>query len=173
MRKLGIQFRKALIFCHRWLGVVTCALFMLWFTSGVVMMCWGFPSVTAQDRLDRSPALEASAIRLSPAEAYAKLGVRQSPGQVRLNVFDGRPVYRFRAGRGERLIYADTGEEQAVVSPAMNQRIAAGRTGQAVSTARVQAVEDVDQWTVQGSLRNLRPLWKYSWPNGSRFTSTG
>jgi len=29
------------------------------------------PGVTAGDRLERSPALDRSAIRLSPAEAYA------------------------------------------------------------------------------------------------------
>jgi hypothetical protein len=169
MRKIAIQCRKALTFCHRWLGVVICALFMLWFTSGVVMMYWGFPSVTAQDRLERSPALEASAIRLSPAEAYAKLAIRQPPGQVRLHAFDGRPVYRFRGEwGGERLIYADTGEEQSVVSLTMIQRSASAWTGQPVSTAQVQAVVDVDQWTVQGPLRSLRPLWKYSWPNGEQ-----
>ena len=27
---------------------------------------------------------------------------------------------------------------------------------------------DADQWTVQGPLRTLRPLWKYSWPNGDQ-----
>jgi hypothetical protein len=174
MRTVIIQVRKALIFSHRWLGVAICILFMLWFTSGVVMMYWGFPSVTAQDRLDRSPGLETSTIRISPSEAYAKLGVRQPPSQVRLNTFDGRPVYRFRAGRGgERLVYADTGEEQTVVSQAMLQRIATAWTGQPADTARVQPVTDVDQWTVQGQLRSLRPMWKYSLPDGQQVYLNG
>ena len=52
---MTVSFRKAAIFVHRWLGVALCLLFLLWFSSGVVMMYWGFPSVTAQDRLERSP----------------------------------------------------------------------------------------------------------------------
>jgi hypothetical protein len=34
-------------------------------------------SVTAQDRLEHSPALDASSIGVTLSEAYAKLGVRQ------------------------------------------------------------------------------------------------
>src|SRR5207245_1959920 len=80
---------------------------------------------------------------------------------------DGRPVYRFRFPRGEAIVYADTSERQTAVSTAMMQRIASAWTGQPAA-ARVEAVDDVDQWTVQGPLRNLRPMWKYSWPNGEQ-----
>jgi hypothetical protein len=68
-----IGIRKTVIFIHRWLGVALSLLFLLWFGSGVVMMYWSFPSVTAQDRLDRSPELDANSIRVAPSEAYAKL----------------------------------------------------------------------------------------------------
>src|SRR6267142_1874492 len=112
MQRFLVRVGKFTLFCHRWLGVALCVLFLMWFLSGIVMMYWDFPSVTAQDRLNRSPSLEASAIRLSPAEAYARLNTAQPPAGIRLNVFDGRPVYRFRSGRGEKVVYADTGEEQ-------------------------------------------------------------
>jgi hypothetical protein len=166
MRELLVRVGKFTLFCHRWLGVALCVLFLLWFPSGIVMMYRDFPSVSPQDRLDRSPALEASAIRLSPAEAYARLNSAQPPAQVRLNVFDGRPVYRFRSGREERVVYADTGEEQTQVSFETIRRIATAWTGQPLSTAKVQSVEEADQWTVQGPLRSLRPMWKYSWSDG-------
>ena len=96
------------------------------------------------------------------------MGAQPSPVQLRLNTFDGRPVYRFRTGRGETLVYADTGERQGNVSTEMMRRIASAWTGQSASVAKVEAIEEVDQWTVQGALRNLRPLWKYSWPNGEQ-----
>ena len=92
---------------------------------------------------------------------------------MRLNTFDGRPVYRFRAGRGEHIVYADTGEEQLDVSNEMMQRVASAWTGQPSSAATVEAVEEVDQWTVGGALRTLRPLWKYSWPNGEQVYISG
>lgn len=161
------MFKRAAIFVHRWLGIGLCLIFLLWFPSGIVIMYWGFPSVTAADRLARSPALDSSKIRLSPAEAAAKVGVDESPDQIRLNTFDGRPVYRLRAGRGEYLVYADTGDEQIDVSPEMMRRVASAWTGQPASAARVESVGEVDQWTIQ-TFRASAPLWKYSWANGEQ-----
>ena len=163
-----MELKRSLIVVHRWLGVALCLLFLLWFLSGIGMMYWDFPTVTAADRLERSPALTPSTIVLSPTEAYATLGASQLPAAVRLNSFDGRPVYRFRTGRGESLVYADTGEAQRSVSRAMVDRIAAAWTGRPSADARVEDMTAADQWTVQGPLRNERPLWKYSWPNGEQ-----
>jgi hypothetical protein len=156
--------KRLLIFVHRWLGIALCALFLVWFPSGIGMMYWGFPSVSEEDRLTRSPALDSSTVRLSPAEAYARLGLPEAPGAVQLNSFDGRPLYRFREGD----VYADTGEEQVEVSTAMVHRVAAAWTGQPATDASVVRVEDVDQWTVQQNVRSLSPLWKFSWPNGEQ-----
>jgi len=160
--------KRVLIFVHRWLGVALCVVFLLWFPSGIGMMYWDYPSISPADRLDRSPALDSSTIRLSPEEAAEKLGDAQSVGQVRLGTFDGRPVYRFRSGRGEAVVYADTGEEQIEVSKALVDRLASSWTGQPVGAATVDAVDDVDQWTLQSRIRDLMPLWKYSWPNGEQ-----
>jgi hypothetical protein len=160
--------KRFLIFIHRWLGVALCALFLIWFPSGIGMMYWGYPSVTAADRLERSPALDPSEIQLSPAEAYATLDLPNPPGQVRLNTFDGRPVYRFRARGGERIVYADTGEEQVAVSSFMVRRIASAWTGLPAHDAAITSVTEVDQWTLGVPLSTLRPVWKYTWPNGEQ-----
>jgi hypothetical protein len=37
----------------------------------------------------------------------------------------------------------------------------------------VESVAEVDQWTVQGPLRNVHPLWKYSWTNGEQVYVSG
>ncbi|MCU1385118.1 MAG: hypothetical protein JWL71_3815 [Acidobacteria bacterium] len=160
------MLKRLVIIVHRWLGVALCLLFLVWFPSGIGMMYWDFPSVTAGDRLDRSPALDPSSIRVSPAEAYGRLRQPQPPAQVRLNVYDGRPVYRFRSGRGELLVYADTGE-RPVVTPDSMRRAASAWTAQPAAAATITAV-DVDQWTVQGTYRALQPLWKYSWADGQQ-----
>jgi hypothetical protein len=165
---IGGWLKRSAIFLHRWLGVALCLVFLLWFVSGIGIMYWDFPGVRPTDRLDRSPALEASTIRLSAAEAYAATEASQPPTQARLTTFDGRPAYRFRSGRGEYTVYADTGEQQLEVPKAMVQRAAAAWTGLPVETAKVDVLEEVDQWTLQTSFRNLRPLWKYSWPNGEQ-----
>ncbi|HLG57054.1 MAG TPA: PepSY domain-containing protein [Vicinamibacterales bacterium] len=162
------MLKRAAVFVHRWLGVALCLVFLLWFPSGIGMMYWEYPSVTAADRLDRSPALDRSKILLSPAEAYGKLEPAEPPGQLRLNTFDGRPVYRFRTGPSEAIVYADTGDEQGEIPMEMVQRIASAWTSQPASAARVEAITDVDQWTVQLRIDNLQPLWKYTWPNGEQ-----
>jgi hypothetical protein len=159
---------RGAIFLHRWLGVALCLFFLLWFPSGIGMMYWDFPAVTAADRLERSPALDPSAIRLTPAAAFAASGLSQPPSQARLNLFDGRPVYRFRAGRGETLVYADTGAKQITASSDLVARVAAAWVKQPAAAAAAATLDDVDQWTVQGAFRSQRPLTKFSWPNGDQ-----
>jgi hypothetical protein len=161
------MIKRVAIVVHRWLGVTLCLLFLLWFPSGIGMMYWDFPSVTPADRLDRSPSLDRSTIHVSPAEAYAALDETQPATDVRLNTFDGRPVYRFRVGRGDSVVYADTGARQVDVSKELMLRVASAWSGLPASTATVAPV-DVDQWTVQQSFRSLQPLWKYSWPDGQQ-----
>src|SRR4029079_10941210 len=117
---------RCLIFVHRWLGVSLSVIFLLWFVSGIVMMYWGYPDITPQDRLQRAPTLIADKIRISLEEARAALGEGEPPTQLRITSFDGRPVYRFGAGnsRGspgwrpagsDWTIYADDGTEQRVI----------------------------------------------------------
>src|SRR5688572_2075664 len=141
------------------------------------MMYWTFPGVSATDRLDHSPKLDPAKIVLSPIEAAEKVGAQANPTQIRLNSFDGRPVYRIggggRGGGGARIIYADTGEEQTEVSTEMLDRIASLWAGQPLDTAKKESVEEPDQWTVAGQLRNLRPMYKYSWPDGQQVYLNG
>ena len=160
--RLRVVFRL-LLFVHRWLGVALCLLFLLWFPSGIVMMYWDYPSVTPADRIEHAAPLRAASIKVSLSDALANSGSSQ-PRQARLATFDGRPVYRFRGGRDEAIVYADTGEVQEEVTRAMADRIAAAWTSRSVSTADVDTLSDVDQWTLQQ--RAAMPLWRYSWNDG-------
>lgn len=169
---------KPLIVVHRWLGVALCLVFLLWFPSGIGMMYWTFPGVSATDRLDHSPKLDPTKIVLSPVEAAEKVGIQANPTQVRLSSFDGRPVYRFggggRGGRGGgQMVYADTGEEQIEVNDTMLDRIASTWAGKPIAESEKISVEEVDQWTVAGQLRNLRPMFKYAWPDGQQVYLNG
>jgi hypothetical protein len=170
-------FLRSLIFVHRWVGIVLCLVFLLWFPSGIGMMYWTFPGISAEDRLEHSPKLDPAKIALSPIEAAEKFGMQANPTQIRLNSFDGRPVYRIGGGGarggGGRVIYADTGEEQTEVSTEMLDRIASAWAGQPFAEANKESVEEPDQWTVAGQLRNLRPMYKYSWPDGQQVYLNG
>jgi hypothetical protein len=168
VKRVAIVVKKFAILCHRWMGVAFCLLFAWWFVSGIFMMYWDYPSVSAADRLERAPFLDVSQVKISPADAYKTLRSDQPPGSARLASFDGRPAYHFRVGRGQSIVYADTGEQQDVFPPELNLRTAAAWAGQPGREARVEQITEPDQWTLEGGLRNLRPLWKYSWPNGNQ-----
>jgi len=159
--------KQALIFVHRWLGVVLCLLFLLWFPSGFVMMYWDYPSIRPADRVAHLAPLDPATIKVSAAEAAAKAGIEPS-GSIRLTTFAGRPIYRF-GGRGDAAnVYADTGDEQIEITQNDVAKIALAWSGQSPASARVEAVEVVDQWTLQNRIRDLQPLWKFSWPDGQQ-----
>src|SRR5262245_24711723 len=124
MRRLTGLLKRSLIFVHRWIGVALALVFMLWFASGIVMMYWTYPSVEVPDRLLHAPRLRSSTVRLTAAEAYAKLGREEAPSQVVLTSFDGRPIYRFDGGNPNdadvpSMVYADDGAVQRVVRAEM------------------------------------------------------
>lgn len=113
IRKL-LDWRKLLIYSHRWLGIVLGAVFVAWCVSGIVLMYYGVPHLTAGERLMRLPVLDVSTIRVTPAAAAEQLPAR--PFRLRISMHGDRPVYRFNTGRvfGRwTLIYADTGEPVA------------------------------------------------------------
>src|SRR4029453_15391493 len=156
------MLKRVLIFVHRWLGVAMCLLFLLWFPSGIGMMYWPYPSVTPADRLERAAALDRATIAVSPVEAYGTLGIDEPPASIRLNTFDGRPVYRFRTGRfEEHIVFADRAEQLGEIPMDMVGRLAAAWTSQPAASARVDRVEDTDQWLLQTRLETVMPLWKY------------
>ncbi len=161
------RFRKYAILSHRWMGVSFCVLFAMWFVSGMVLMYCDYPGVGPADRLARASPLNGAPIRLSPEEAWTALGPSEPPDQVSIAMLFGRPAYRFRWGQVLSVVYADTGEVQPEVSPEVALATAAAWAAQPAATARFDGIlTGPDQWTVSGEFRALRPLFKYSWPNG-------
>lgn len=111
MRIRLTNWRLWLILTHRWMGIVLGIMLVIWTVSGIVLMYYGLPHLTAGERLARLPALDVSAVRVSPAEAAARVG--SEPFRIRVSMLGGRPVYRINTGRvfGRwTLVYADTGE---------------------------------------------------------------
>jgi len=126
----AVVVKRSLIVVHRWLGVVLSLVFLVWFASGIGMMYWTYPTVTARDRIERAAVLDPATIKLSPEEAWKATAADDPPAQIRLNTFDGRPVYRYGGRGGQQIVYADTGEEQFEVPMEMVRRAAAAWTRQ-------------------------------------------
>lgn len=151
------------------MGVALCLLFATWFLSGIGMMYWEYPLIMPEDRLAHDEILDASKIRLSPAEAYARLGADMPPpAEARLGTYDGRPAYKFGAGAEQMIVYADTGVWQQQFPPELTRRMAAAWVGQPAGLAKEEDNTPLDQWTVYEGFAALRPLRKYIWPDGEQ-----
>ncbi|MBM3762720.1 MAG: hypothetical protein FJW36_21050 [Acidobacteria bacterium] len=166
MTRTEIWVRKQLILFHRWMGVVFSLLFAMWFGSGLVLMYWPYPGVSAESRLEKSTAIEPERVSVSLEEA-AKLAGVAKPDRVRLTMLDGRPVYRFHIGRSQKVIYADRLEQFTGLSQEAALGVASRWTGQDPAVARFAGAKtEEDQWTLNKAVRPLRPFLKFSWPNG-------
>jgi PepSY-associated TM region len=110
-----LDWRKVLIYSHRWLGIAVGIIFVSWCVSGAVLMYYGMPTLTAGERLARLEPLDLSSVRVTPADAVRNLHLKD-PFRLRVSMQGGRPVYRINTGRvfGKwTVVYADTGEKMA------------------------------------------------------------
>jgi hypothetical protein len=91
---MGSRAKRLLFLAHRWLGIVLCLFFAMWFVSGVVMMYVGYPKLTEAERLHHLPPLPAKSAMLAPHTALATAGVTGPLASLRLAVASGgQPVY--------------------------------------------------------------------------------
>jgi hypothetical protein len=136
-----------LAFTHRWLGAAVCLLILLWFASGIAMMYVRMPSLTEAERFAHRPALEASTINISLADAASRSGAPLEA--VQLTTLGNRPVYRFFA-RAVGPVFADTGERWQPPSPDDALAIARRFAPEHASTLRyLGLLAQPDQWTLQ------------------------
>ena len=154
VRKL-LDWRKLLIYTHRWMGIFFGIVFIAWFVSGVIFMYVGMPSLSVRERFGHMQPLDLSNVRLSPAVAAKQHGLES--GRLRIEMYyDGRPIYRF----GNTKVYADSGE---LVSGADADKaveiIRNWVPSQYQSTVAYDSyLEDSDQWTLQSAPRQFMPV---------------
>jgi len=156
-RKL-LDWRKALIYAHRWAGILLTAVFVVWFVSGVIFVYVGMPTLPAEERLLRMEPLDLTKLAVTPAEAASRAGL-ELPSRVRIAMSDGRPVYRFHSRGTWQMVYADSGA--ALEGLSTDEALAVMRrfVPEHGSTLRHQErLTDSDQWTLQGVIRNTMPM---------------
>ena len=160
--------RKALILIHRYLGIVLSVVFLIWFVSGIAMIyARGMPEISSQSRLERSPDLDLSRIRLTPAQAVRVAELGGPPSSAELLTVLHRPAYRF-VSSSLVTVFADTGEvlEMNDERAAEAARLFVGLPESKVHAAGVlTGASGVDQWTL-GERRSL-PLHKFLVDDGS------
>ncbi len=150
--------RRWLILTHRYLGIPLSALFVLWFTSGIVMMyAGGMPRLTPELRLERLSALDLSRVRLTPADAAERAQIGRAPARASLLTVMDRPAYRL----GRTTVFADTGERLDDIGPAEARTVVSRFTGLPEGDIQfVRTLTQADQWTL--TQRREMPVHAFS-----------
>jgi hypothetical protein len=151
---------RSLAVLHRWLGVATCLLCVMWLLSGLVMLYVAFPSWSSDERIALLPAVDVDQVRIPPADALRRAGISSAPATFRLEMLGLTPVYRFAGEDKETSLSAVTGEIiDAVSIAAAKQHVEAAFAG---DKPQFREEIDYDQWTVTRRYDPHRPLLKFA-----------
>ena len=157
MRTLLKRGKRWLYLAHRWLGIVTCLLFVTWFASGLVMMYVGFPSLTEAERRGGLPGLAWDRLAVTPGEALAAAGQIRFPRELRLTMLDRAPVYRIVGWDGRQMTVSAIDRHPITGVDAEQALAIAGRDRRARQPQLLGEV-DRDQWSVTARYDPLRPF---------------
>ena len=150
-----MDWRRILIYTHRWLGIAGSLLFIAWFVSGVVLMYVGMPALSSEERRVRIPGLDLDRATVGLSEAAVTIGA--APQRVVIGMQGDRPVYRVSARGVWTTVFADTGEVLDGLSADAALDVArAFAPENAASLSHEQRLVEPDQWTLQS--RAVFPL---------------
>ncbi|MEH3117754.1 MAG: PepSY domain-containing protein [Methylorubrum populi] len=158
MTRPGKRLRRWLYLGHRWLGIVTCLFFAVWFVSGVVMMYVGFPRLTEAERRAALPAIAWDRVALTPEAALGRAGLGERDARrITLSMLVDRPVYRIVPWDGPaRTVSAVDGGMIAGIDP---ERALAAASAHPAARAPVDlGVVERDQWSVHQRFDASRPF---------------
>jgi len=162
-----MKIQPQLIVWHRVFGLVSCLFFSMWFLSAFVMMYARMPELTARERMERLPPLDTSRVRITPAQAAERAGVRQPGGLVLSSLF-GRPVYRIlNRGSIAATVFADDGRSELDFAwPEAAASIRPYLPSSSTGWRLLQVLNEPDQWTLSGEIQALDPLYKVAIDDG-------
>lgn len=149
-----MSLKRWLYLTHRWIGIVSCLFFAMWFASGLVMLYVPFPSLSASERLAGIAPIDWAQVHVGPGAAGDTSKLRQAVLEMR----GDRPVWRLTAWDGvQSSLLATDGRAAGPADEAEARRI-----GEDFGKAKASDVRKIlsDQWTVAGSFDAHRPLWK-------------
>ncbi len=162
-----MKFQGQVIVWHRWLGIASCVLFLVWFASGVVMMYARMPDLRNPERLAHLPLLDWSGVQLTPAEAWKASGKKGAWSSASLLTIAGQATYKFTGGGEPIVVLASDGRLKNSFGPEEAQRSAQTFLGKAGAARYVETLSAPDQWTVQRSYVDHLPLHHFTADNAS------
>lgn len=149
---------RYLTLAHRWMGVVLCLFFALWFISGAVLIYHPFPTLSQTERLANTPDINFTKIKIAPTTVIV---VEKNNGLDRFRLIDveGRPAYVLHPQKGPlKIIGADDGERISLLTAKSAGRIVEIFSGKSV--LRIEGPLNYDQWIVPNRYDLYRPFYR-------------
>jgi hypothetical protein len=155
---IGARLLRQAVVLHRWVGILICLFFVLWFVSGLVLMYVHFPKLTNEDKLATLTPIEWGKVEVTPEEALALSGLSEFPEQFSLEMAAGEPVYRMVDWSGVKSAFsAVSGQRRSADDPPEALRIVQQNLSAPQATL-LKADVNSDQWTVTGYWDYERPF---------------
>jgi sulfite reductase alpha subunit-like flavoprotein len=152
------QFQQAIITIHRWLGVLACILFVIWFVSGLVLAYVRFPAMSIDERLSVLKPIDWRQVQVTPGAALGRAGLSEFPQDLRLEMSGAKPVYRITDwAKHHHTVSATTGGAIGSVSGDEAVSIVRDQLGAPAATLAKRDLNR-DQWTVTGYWNADRPF---------------
>ncbi len=142
---------------HRWMGVLACVYFAIWFISGLVLMYVGFPDLTDSENLRAAQPIAWSQVKVGPGQALLGLGLDHYPKNLKLENSGGEPVYVATDWDGSHLAASAT-TGRPILAVDRDRALQIARAFAPATPASWKRLVRVDQWTVKGKWEPLRPF---------------
>jgi hypothetical protein len=150
---------KFLITVHRWLGIILCLFFSLWFFSGAVLIYVPFPSLSTGERLaafqkDVTP----SQIHISPKKALRISNIGKLD-RIRLIKLEGHTVYVLHSSDNRiKVVEAEDGKPISSVKYDVALQVANQFKDHPIGGSKFPIA--YDQWIVYESFDPYRPFYR-------------
>jgi len=152
------RLKRWLYLTHRWVGIASCLLFVLWFVSGLVMLYVPFPSLSPEERLDGLSEIDWAQVQAGPGAAAETGGFGSPVREAVLEMRGERPVWRVSPWSAQpQAVWAADAAATGMAGETEARSIA--ETFGKAPVAGLRSIYN-DQWTVSGSYDAHRPLWK-------------
>lgn len=154
-------YRRAtswLAWAHRWLGLVTSVLFVMWFASGMLMLFKPFPSISPVEQL--AFAEPVASFSLGDEAASVLISREADTESVRVLARAGAPSLLVGDSKGLVALDIETGAALAPLNKDQVRKIF--ESGGTEVNLQINDPINYDQWIVSNGFDRFRPLYKVS-----------
>lgn len=158
-------YLKAVLFTHRWLGLVLSSFFVIWCLSGFVMMYKDFPGFSGIEELRYKPALENATMQI-PQAVFNRVPL-DSIASLRIESVLHKPMVQITDKNGKYYCFdTDTAAQVKVFDTVAAVQIVQSYFGSDIKIKTTESIKALDQWIPRSRYKPHFPIHKITWDDG-------